>query len=82
MSCGDHTAVVVKTDVVVAEIAHGAEAINDVEFNESESFDGSNSSEFVLKSHNFAIDHEAFFPHSKYFCCRSYEECVSLLSSR
>uniref|UniRef100_A0A2N9I4R1 Uncharacterized protein n=1 Tax=Fagus sylvatica TaxID=28930 RepID=A0A2N9I4R1_FAGSY len=62
---------VVKTDVVVAEIAHGAEAINDVEFNESESFDGSNSSEFALKSHNFAIDHEAFFPHSKYFCYMS-----------
>uniref|UniRef100_A0A2N9I8V6 Uncharacterized protein n=1 Tax=Fagus sylvatica TaxID=28930 RepID=A0A2N9I8V6_FAGSY len=47
------------------------EAINDVEFNESESFDGSNSSEFALKSHNFAIDHEAFFPHSKYFCYMS-----------
>ena len=25
----------------------------------------------ALKSHDFAIDHEAFFPHSEYFCCKS-----------
>ena len=56
------------TAKVVEEIA--VEATNDVEFNESESFDGSNSSESTLKSCDFAIDHEAFFPHSKYFCCR------------
>ena len=57
------------TAKVVEEIA--VEATNDVEFNESESFDGSDSSKTVLKSHDFAIDHEAFFPHSKHFCCRS-----------
>uniref|UniRef100_A0A2N9G5L3 Uncharacterized protein n=1 Tax=Fagus sylvatica TaxID=28930 RepID=A0A2N9G5L3_FAGSY len=63
----DHVIVAIKTEAVAAETAYGvaAEATNDVEFNESESFDGSNSSEFALKSHDFAIDYEAFFPHSK-----------------
>uniref|UniRef100_A0A2N9JBJ2 Uncharacterized protein n=1 Tax=Fagus sylvatica TaxID=28930 RepID=A0A2N9JBJ2_FAGSY len=37
---------VVKTDVVAAETAYGAEATNDVEFNESESFDGAMRSVF------------------------------------
>jgi hypothetical protein len=46
----------IKTDAVAAETAYGVaiKATNDVEFNESESFDGSNS-------------HKAFFPHSEYF---------------
>uniref|UniRef100_A0A2N9FWM8 Uncharacterized protein n=1 Tax=Fagus sylvatica TaxID=28930 RepID=A0A2N9FWM8_FAGSY len=65
-------------EAVAAETAYGvaAEASNDVEFNESESFDGSNSSESTLKSHDFAIDHEAFFPNSEYFCSGSGNELV------